>query len=150
VAAPALRESLIAAGERLLRKTDELGLEAQGAAWIYDHQLGEWRFFLVTSLVDTLGRRTAYKELLRAFAKIRLPAELSAVDVHLASPEDVVIQALAGPIEVVGDSRVHFVDCRVNGVPFDACFYRWSALPGPAEVRKIERSFRRNVDRLYA
>ena len=50
-----LPEDLKLAGQRLLEATDTLGLEAQGAAWIYEPDLEEWRYYLVTVLLDWEG-----------------------------------------------------------------------------------------------
>ena len=45
-----LSQELIEAGRQLLLATDGLNLQAQGAMWVYSHELGDWRYYLVTSL----------------------------------------------------------------------------------------------------
>jgi hypothetical protein len=43
MAARPLPEHLVEAGATLLAALDDAGLQPQGAAWIFDHALGDWR-----------------------------------------------------------------------------------------------------------
>jgi hypothetical protein len=141
-----LSEELITAGRRLVAATDGLGLQAQGAMWLYSYVLDDWRFYLVTSLVDTLGRRRTYRMLLDAFEAVELPQSLTVEDVHLGSPTDPFFGLVAGAVSVTGDSVARFVDCRFNGVPFDGVVYRITREPpSEKEAQKIEKRFTKRV-----
>ena len=87
-----LSPELIEAGAAILAKTDELAMQAQGAMWVFDSSLEDWRYYLVTTLVDTLGRRKTYKLLIDAFEKLKLPQSMIVDDVHLGSPTDPLIR----------------------------------------------------------
>jgi hypothetical protein len=150
VAAPALPKRLIKASRELLRATDELGLEAQGAGWLYEHELGTWRYFLITGLVNTEGRRRVYRDLLRAFDRLGSPEGLSIVDVHLSGQEHPVFAALGRLIDLSGDSVATFANCVLNGIPFDAVMYRWTEEVPASALRKSGRRFAKNVRTLLA
>jgi hypothetical protein len=87
-----LSDELKEAGYRLLFVTDLLKMRAQGAMWIYRHELNDWRYYLVTSLVDAVGRRETYKMIARIFsapgADGFFSKEFTLEDVHLGSPSD--------------------------------------------------------------
>ena len=50
----------IAFGRALLLVTDALGMRAEGAFWLYDSREDKWRYFLITSLFNSLGSREIY------------------------------------------------------------------------------------------
>jgi hypothetical protein len=79
---------LIAEGQATLTALEEMGMAVQCAKWAYDPALEAWKFCLVTSLVDSAGRRKAYQLLLRAFDLGAFP--LSVEDVYLSSVDDAV------------------------------------------------------------
>jgi hypothetical protein len=146
MAQTALSEDLVRAGHRLLDAADQVGLRPQGAAWVYDHSLEEWRYVLVSALVDTIGRRRVYNLLSKAFRKLTLPEQLTIVDVHLESPQSPLFLALR--VFEVRDSIVKFENCAINGFLFDGVIYRWDASPSPKAVRQNEREFLRKVKSL--
>jgi hypothetical protein len=152
-----LSEELIEAGYRLLFVTDVLKMRAQGAMWIYRHELNDWRYYLVTSLVDTIGRRETYKLLLRIFAAPGatgfFPKELTIEDIHLGSPADEYFQKISAAVAGLrllpptGKNKATFKDCVINGIKFDGIIYR--AVPtspvSDKEARKIEQGFVQSV-----
>jgi hypothetical protein len=148
------------AGQRLLAAADELGLEAQGAAWIYMDDLEEWRYFLVTALVDTEGPLWVYKRLLRAFNKLAERDDFLSVDVQLASPNEVWFRAIMIMMNIVGlssardlgvdDSQV-YADGRVYIIKhFRACVYRMAPAPPADSVRRIRNKFNSKTSRVLA
>jgi hypothetical protein len=144
-----LSEELIEAGRQLLLATDGLNLQAQGAMWIYSHELGDWRYYLVTSLVDTVGRRETYKYLIRIFdaaePKGLFPKELTVQDIHLGSPADEYFQRISSGVSVV-QGPVQVKDCIINGIKFDGVIYRAvTHVPSSGEARKIEKQFSRKM-----
>ncbi|MGJ0426151.1 hypothetical protein [Methylocystis sp.] len=144
-----LSEELIEAGADLLAITDSLDMQAQGAMWVLDHALGDWRYYLVTSLVDTIGRRKTYKLLIDSFEKFKLPDSITVEDVHLGSPSDIFFQLISSGIAVAGAGRAYVENCVFNGVPFDGVIYR-SVMSSPTkdEARRIEKRFGKRVREL--
>lgn len=145
-----LREELVDAGAAVLAATDKLGMQAQGAMWVLDHSLGDWRYYLVTSLVDTIGRRKTYKLLLDVFESIDLPHSMTVEDVHLGSPRDAFFQAISRFVQVT-NSRAFFENCAFNDVQFDGVIYR-SVISAPSgtEAQRIEKVFSKHVRDLVA
>jgi hypothetical protein len=147
MAAKDLSPQLVEAGKRLLEVTDRLGMRAQGAAWIYDSALEEWRYYLVTSLIDTIGRRKVYELLLTAFEHVDLPEGLTMVDVYLGSPSDAFFRLVASAIDVQ-NSAARFKNCVFNGIAFDGVVYRMGRQPPKATLERIEKTFRKKVQDL--
>jgi hypothetical protein len=146
-----LPETLIEAGQKALAATDAMGMSAQGAMWLYDSRLGDWRFYLVTGLVDTLGRRRTYKKLIDAFGLIDLPDGLTVEDVHLGSPQDSLFQLVSSLVGISGNTIARFHNTRLNGIPFDGVVYRSvKGVPASSEAKRIERDFERGLRRLTA
>lgn len=146
----ALREELIDAGAAVLAATDDLGMQAQGAMWVLDHSLGDWRYYLVTSLVDTIGRRKTYKLLVDIFERIDLPRSMTVEDVHLGSPRDDFFRVISRAAQVT-NSRAYFENCAFNDVRFDGVIYRSvRSPPSESEAQKIERRFSKQVRDLVA
>jgi len=120
-------------------------MQAQGAMWLYDHVLKDWRFYLVTSLVDTAGRRKTYGLLLEAFEGAALPQELTIEDVHLGSPRDVIFQLVSSAVGIA-NGVVRMENCTVNGVLFDGVIYRSvKVAPSVGEAERIEKRFSKRV-----
>jgi hypothetical protein len=147
MAAKDLPNHLIDAGAKLLAALDAAGLHPQGAAWIVDHALGEWRYVVATSLVETLGRSKVYKQLLTLMTKLDMPKELTMQDIHLVSPDGSLFKTIAGTVPVE-DRTTAFKDCVVNGTKFDAVVYRWIGTPSPDDAAKVERQFKRRAKEL--
>jgi hypothetical protein len=153
-----LPEELKVAGLQLLRATDSLDMRTQGAMWIRRHELNDWRYYLVTSLVDTLGRRETYKLLLRIFsasgADKLFPKELTVEDIHLGSPNDKYFQriCLAIRVDKAGSSWAEFKDCVINGIQFDGVIYRAVSgePPSDREAEIIQRTFWKRVKEIEA
>jgi hypothetical protein len=149
MAAADLPENLRLAGAKLLAALDDAGLQAQGAAWIFDHALGDWRFVVVTSLVETMGRTKVYRELLTVMKKLAMPEEMTINDVHLESTEGALFKGLSRFVHVKGGGVAVFRNCLVNGAKFDAHIYRWAPAPSSkAEAQNVERQFKRRIKEL--
>lgn len=143
-----LSKQLKEAGRELLEATDALDMQAQGAMWIYHHALEEWRYYLVTSLVDTIGRRKTYRLLLDVFEHVKLPKEMTIEDVHLGSPNDAFFQLVSQMVGIQG-AIVEFENCLFNEVSFDGVVYRSvRSPPPPKEAERIEKRFQKRVKEL--
>jgi hypothetical protein len=146
--APKLSQHLIDAGKKLLDALDDAGLQAQGAGWIFDHALGDWRFVVATSLVDSVGRLWVYKHLVKVMGKLDMPEDLTVADIHLMGTDNPLFQTVAHII-ITDRIAVHFENCLVNGALFDGVLYRWMRHPPSAtEVKKLEKSFVKRVKEL--
>lgn len=141
-----LSEELKGAGRQLLATTDMLDMQAQGAMWIYDHALHDWRYYLVTSLVDTIGRRKTYNLLLEAFESIDVPEAMTTEDVYLGSPTDDIFRLLSGVMSVSGNTWSEVTNCAFNYMIFDAVIYRSLSEPLSAQrTGRIEKRFAKRV-----
>lgn len=147
MAARPLSERLIEAGAKLLSALDDAGLQPQGAAWIFDHSLGDWRYIVATSLVDTMGRSSVYKELLTIIEKLHLPRELTVQDIHLVAPSGPLFKTISGALHIE-NGRVTVSDCIINGLRVDAVLYRWTGVPSQTKAAKVQKEFKRRVKEL--
>lgn len=153
-----LPPELIAAGRRLLEATDELGLDAQGAAWVWEADLEEWRYYLVTVLTDTMGPSWVYKRLLKAFNKMPVREDFLAVDVHLGSPNEVLFMLISGfekaddvgPVTIKNISRLErIIDGKRYGKrDVNLVMYRMQRVPPSRMVDASRRRFERKVREL--
>jgi hypothetical protein len=125
MAGQALRDDLIEAGGRLLRVADEAAIRPVAAAWLYDHALGDWRYYLATELVDIVGRRSVFAALAYEFSKVKAPEDFSIVDVYIASPKDPVFSVIASIFLVKGNHVIILQDVRIDDTRFDAVIYRF-------------------------
>jgi hypothetical protein len=149
MARSSLSPDLKAAGSDLLAATDRLGLQAQGAMWLYDHALSDWRYYLVTSLVDTIGRRKTYGLLLDIFEANSFPKEMTVDDVYLGSPNDPLFKHISGFFRVPDNFRMgppEVEDLSLEGTSFNAVFYRAVVeVPSAEEAEKINKRFAKHV-----
>ncbi len=146
-----LSEELKKAGGQLLAATDALDMKAQAAMWVYSHALEDWRYYLVTSLVDTIGRRKTYRLLLDVFERISLPNEMTIEDVHLGSPNDPFFQTVSRIIHADGSVGLEFSNCVFNDLKFDGVIYRaLREIPSDKQAAQIEKKFSRRVKNLLA
>lgn len=140
-----LPEHLKEAGKELLATTDALSMQAQGAMWVYNYALDDWRYYLVTSLVDTLGRRKTYRLLLDAFERIKLPNEMTVADVYLGSPRDEYFGLISSGLRIEG-GMVTLRNCVINGAKVDALIYRSvRSAPSQKDAQRIEKQFSKRV-----
>lgn len=145
-----LPPALVEAGTALLRAADDVGLHPQAAAWVYDHGFDEWRYVLVSPLVDTIGRRRVYQLLVKAFRKLDLADGFAVVDVSLESPQSPLFRGLyrALPVRGLQDGQFIFERCIINGLMFDGVIYRWLDTPPLRQIRRIEKEFVRKAGKL--
>jgi uncharacterized protein (DUF1786 family) len=97
----ALPQSSIDLGARILDAVDEFGLQPEGAFWFFDEESSEWRFHIVSSLVDVAGPRWMFIQLNKILPEIvdQLPP---AFDLHLVSANEV----LADEVRLAAENSV--------------------------------------------
>ncbi len=120
---------------------------AAAAAWVLS-EVGRWDYLLVTSMIDTMGPRWVYDRLMRVFEKVGLPDGITPLDIHLASPDELRIQAL--PIHVENAcAGVDLHDKTCNGFHFPGMvIYRF--LPTTLQAKDPSRRFDAGVKQLLA
>jgi hypothetical protein len=97
---PDLTPTAIDAGWECLKVLDAHKFNVQSAAWVYSSILKEWRFFIVTALVEIDGPAETYDRLERLFAIKFKNKALMIDDVHLGSPREDLFVSLARAIKV--------------------------------------------------
>ena len=133
------------AGSRLLDAADAAGLRPVAAAWLYDHDLAEWRFFLVSPLVGVVEKRRLYSVLGTIMKDMDLPEDFSIVDVYLDGTHGLQFKIIAKAIGIPGNQRVWFEECRFDGLRVDGLVYRFDAANTnvrPEDIRLFEKKER--------
>ena len=154
--APPLSDVRVELGLKLLELADQLGLAPEGAAWIYTPDLEEWRYYLVTSAIDVKGPQWVYSRLLLAFRQLPNQSDFLSVDVHLASPKEVLFTILSFYVEAKGPGP-NFIEESIVSGEIDGVIYTFPAnivlyrmlQPAPSDAaQKNVRSFDRHVREL--
>lgn len=139
-----LPEDLKADGAAVLALATKLGMAPREAAWLYEHDFGAWRYYLVTPVVRAVGPMEAYSALAETLPRTRLHPRFNVIDVHLVDPSEDMAGLLAscrsvaaGADEVIG-GHTH------NGTTVDAYLYPGEP-PGAANVKSLKKAFRRSL-----
>lgn len=136
-----LSDASIAAGRNFVFRLDRLGLKPESVAWLFTPSLGDWRYIIVTSAVDAVGRSRIYKGLLDALDAAQFGEALSEADIHLVSPNEEWYRFLKGTMMVTGDSVVHVENSVFNGMRIDAVIYRFFSPPKNLDYKKVVEKF---------
>jgi hypothetical protein len=156
---PELSKSSIKAGAACLDLLDEHGFEIQGAAWIYSSFLDEWRYYVVTDLVEIDGPRATYGRLEKLFALCFNNRGLMIDDVHLGSPREHVFQVLTTAFNLKSKRRKAGIPTTIqnvkiqpqNGRPYfveKALLYRLEPSPPTVEVMRKRKKFDKHLREL--
>lgn len=139
-----LSEQLINAGVALTEELDRIGLRPQGALWLHAHHLNDWRFTVISDLVDHMGRRRVYSLIDEALSKIGPSETLNIADIHLAAPSEVLAQVLGGAFHV-NSGTAFLTNCTVNNQLVDAVVYRLAPRRSASDAKKAASLFERTV-----
>src|SRR5262245_17701521 len=115
----------VALGRVILLATDSIRMDCEGAFWLYDEDEQDWRFYLVTSLLATIGPRELYLVLNEALARKVSPDECANIGIHIASPKDYLVTEMAEIIHT--DSHSTFpraITFDNDGIETSAVVYR--------------------------
>lgn len=118
----------------MLALLDRVGLQPQGALWLMFPHVKDWRYTIVSDLVDDYGRTKVYGLIDDVIAALPAVDGLTIFDIHLASSTEIMPRLLDGAIDV-DNGIVRLTDCRVNDMNVDAVVFRLSR-PRPVSVRK--------------
>lgn len=142
MAARSLSADDIAFGRAVLLATDSLGMSAEGAFWLHDTHEKKWRYFLITSLFNTLGSREIYLRLNRSLAKKLSERETKQFQVFMGAPNESLVRAIAAAVR----TDIHASDPQRVSVALDcektrAVVYRLAPAAEEKEVRRAKRRF---------
>lgn len=144
-----LSDELIEAGAAMLRELDTIGLEPQGALWLHFHALNDWRFTVISDLVDMAGRRKVYGLIEKALAATGSSPDLTIFDIHLASSAEVMPRVLGGAIHIKAGTA-HVQDCSIDGAKVDAVIYRLLPARPESERRRAIKRFDQKAKELIS
>ena len=137
-----LSDAAITAGSGLLQKLDDYGFTPESAMWLYLHSLREWRYMIATEAVDIAGRKKIYAGILDILDASDFGSVLTEADIHLVSPSEVWYQYFRGVAR--GTGLMHFNNCIVNGMQFDAVVYRFFDPPEQNQfIQQVDRFTKR-------
>jgi hypothetical protein len=133
----------LALGRVILLATDSIGMNCEGAFWLQDQEDG-WRFFLVTSLLDTLGPREIYLLLDESLAKKVSRSECEDMAIYIAGPSDYLVNKLGKLIHTSSHSSVaRKVSVEDNGSTAEAIVYRLATKMSESATRSAGRRFKK-------
>jgi hypothetical protein len=146
MALTALSRDDLAFGRAVLLATDALGMSAEGAFWLGKAGAKSWKFFLVTSLLHTMGPRDIYLRLNQALAKKLSERETREFSYYIAGPEEPLVSAVRGyyaSSSVASDPvKVDFV---LDGEGCVAWVYRMADPLADQQTKKARRQFQDRV-----
>lgn len=133
------------AGREMLAALDDIGLQPNGAMWLYFHNIGDWRFAVVSDLVPALGRTKIYG-LIDAALAARKPVEgLTIFDVQLAAPDELFVRVISKVFQVHPGVEVTLGNVAIDNVPVEAFIYRLLPPRSASEVRSSSVRFSKSA-----
>lgn len=136
--------------QRIVEAADLVELRPEGALWLYEAEEKEWRFYLVTSLLEEKGPLWVYRKMLQAFSKVDFPKEVDKLSLRLCSPREPAMAHLAATYKV-SESHIVVINSQINDVTIDgALIYR--LLPPRPRKQVLDNvvRFERRVEQLMA
>lgn len=132
-----IRQDLKEAGSLLLKSADEAGLCPAAAAWIFDHDLAEWRFYIVSPLVGHVGKSQLYDAIAEIMKGINLPEDFSIVDIYLDDTSGKIFNLIGHAIAVRGHHMMEVRNSIFNGMKVDALIYRFDISKSKADASAV-------------
>jgi len=116
------------AGERLIRKIEQVGGEVPGALWIHNPDIHEWRLFLAMPAIDAHGPAAGAELVSQAIALLRAEGD-HVMTRQMVSSVSVLHDAIWQFASAVGTGndlqRLRIQGMRINGhVIEDVLIYR--------------------------
>lgn len=138
-------------GRAVLLATDALGMRAEGAFWLYDSREDKWRYFLITSLFNSLGSREIYQRLNGALKKQLSERETRQFQLYIGGPAESLVNAVRATIATDGyASEPHEVRVALDRENTKALVYRMASPSDDRAVRRAKISFRKLSNELIA
>ena len=123
---PALVDTQIDDGERIIEQLDEDGFEVDSAFWIFKSDREKWDFVIATSLVAQIGPKKSYDRLRSSLDKLPESIKSQMLEMSLVKPEDFIVTLLKKALRTSpGISRIRFTGNVINGTLIeDVLIYR--------------------------
>jgi hypothetical protein len=149
LAAKDLSQNDVAFGRAFLLATDALGMSAEGAFWLYDPRDKEWRYFLISSLFESMGSRGLYSRLQQALAKTLSEKESVAFPFYIASPSEKLVKDIRRYAKTSRYATEPLaIEGKIGGEKTSARVYRLSVSLADAQMRTVQRRFKRRTNDL--
>lgn len=133
-----LRDDLIEAGGRLLAAADRAALAPIAAAWLRDHALETWRYYLVSPLAEQDGGREVYGRAAELVDQLDGPEDLSWLDVYLVGPNHPMAELIGEAFEAGGTEPVFLPGAGVEDIGVDALVCRCEkGTPGGVPDKRV-------------
>ena len=144
-----LSQEAVDAGEQFLALLDEYGLGVQGAGWIHFDVVREWRYYIVTSLVDIDGLVETHDRISRLFALKFRSEVLTIDDLYLMSPKEPTFKTLSGVFKF-DRSLIILEKVQIDNLLVErAVFYRaLKDVPTDIKAKQARQQFDRRVKEL--
>ncbi|HRK95269.1 MAG TPA: hypothetical protein PK694_03020 [Rhodospirillales bacterium] len=139
-----LPEDLKADGAAVLALASKLGMAPREAAWLYEHDFGAWRYYLVTPVVRAVGPMEAYGALAETLPRTSLHPRFNVIDVHLVDPSEEMADLLASCRSAAAGADPLVARHNRNGTVFDAYVYPVEP-PGDTDAKSLKKTFRRSL-----
>ncbi len=88
MAGPALVDTQIDDGERIIKQLDEDGFDVDSAFWIFNPDKEKWVFVIATSLVAQIGPKKSYDRLRSSLDKLPESIKSQMLEMSLVKRED--------------------------------------------------------------
>lgn len=151
MAARTLPTDDIAFGRAVLLATDALGMRAEGAFWLYDSREEKWRYFLITSLFNSLGSREIYLRLNGALKKQLSERETRQFQLFIGGPTESLVNAVRASVTTdIYASDPHEFPVALHRENTKAVVYRMASPADDRDTRRARMRFRRLSNELMA
>jgi hypothetical protein len=149
MAEKALPRHALTFGRAVLLASDAAGMKPEGAFWLHDSQDGEWRYFLVSSLLERIGSREIFLKLGQALEHRLSQQELENFSFLIVSPNDGIVKAVRKQIRTTAiNSESAEVSVAFRGARLSAHVYRLAAGMDERARETTVRRFRREFNEL--
>lgn len=141
----------LAFGRAVLLATDSLRMSAEGAFWIKYRGESEWRYFIVTSLFDSMGPREIYLRLNKALAKKLSEKETKSFDIYMAGPNEAFLRKFPRSLHTPPYASEPFhAPVQLNSKRAEVWIYRFTQGMDESAIGRTERRFKKEVSELEA
>jgi len=131
-------------GRLILLATDSVGMACEGAFWLFHPEDRQWRFYIITSLLETVGPRVIYLFLNNILEKKLSAEETNEIDLYIGSPSDHLVKNLRKQIRTDTNSTFpHELEVDVEGTLCPAIVYRLAPRMSEHATRTAGRRFKK-------